>query len=53
MRQWTLSALILSTVHVYKWENAYSKDLYIFIKVKGGGGVLVHVYEWEHRVSLN
>ena len=39
--------------HVYKWENAYSKDLnawkilmnfYIFIKVKkGGGGVYVYM----------
>ena len=50
---------------MYKWENAYSKDLnawkilmnfYLFIEVKkrGGGGVaLVHVYVLEHIVSLN
>ena len=39
---------MLCNVHVYKWENAYSKDLnawkilmnfYIFIKVKKGGGI--------------
>ena len=48
--------------HVYKWENAYSKDLnawkilmnfYLFIEVKKGGGALVHVYVLEHIVSLN
>ena len=42
------SALILCNFHVYKWENAYSKDLnawtilmnfYLFIEVKKGGGV--------------
>ena len=49
MRFRALSALILCNVHVYKWENAYSKDLnawgvlikfYIFIKVKRGGGAV-------------
>ena len=48
MRQRALSAYILCKFNVYKWENAYSKDLnawqnlmnfYIFIKVKKGGGV--------------
>ena len=49
MRLRALSALIFGNFNVYKWENAYSKDLiawkfliyfYIFIKVKrwGGGG---------------
>ena len=27
--------------------------IYLFIKVKGGGGALVHVYVWEHIVTLN
>ena len=40
--------IILCNFHVYKWENAYSKDLnawkilmnfYLFIEVKKGGGV--------------
>ena len=50
-----IKGFICINVHVYKWVNAYRKDLkalgtlmnfYIFIKVKkGGGGVgaLVHV----------
>ena len=55
--------MILCNFHVYKGENAYSKDLnawkilmnfYLFIEVKkGGGGALVHVYVLEHIVSLN
>ena len=53
--------VILCNFHVYKWENAYSKDLnawkilmniYLFIEVKKGGA-LVHVYVLEHIVSLN
>ena len=48
MRLRALSALILCNFHVYKWENAYSKDLnawkilmnfYLFIEVKKGGGM--------------
>ena len=27
--------------------------IYLFIKVKRGGGALVHLYVWEHIVSLN
>ena len=47
MRLRALSALILCNFYVYKWENAYSKDLnawkilmnfYLFIEVKKGGG---------------
>ena len=58
----TLSVLILCNFHVYKWENAYNKDLnawrilmifYLLIKVKRWGCTLVHVYVWEHIVSLN
>ena len=52
----------LCNFHVYKWENANSKDLnawkilmnfYLFIEVKKVGGSLVHVYVLEHIVSLN
>ena len=48
MRLRVLSALILCNIHVYKWENAYSKNLNawgilmnfnLFIKVKKGAGV--------------
>ena len=64
MRKRALPALILWNFHVYKWENAYSKDLnawkilmnfYLFFEVKkgGGGDALVHVYVLEHIVSLN
>ena len=51
----------LCNVLVYKWENAYSRDLnawgilinfYLFIKVKSGDA-LVYVYVLEHIVSLN
>ena len=44
MQQSALSALILCNFHVYKWENAYSKDLnawgifIIFLRWKKGGG---------------
>ena len=47
--------------HVYKWENAYSKDLnawrilmnFHFLLRWKKAGALVHVYLWEHIVSLN
>ena len=49
--------------HVYKWENAYIKDLFalrilmnflcIYLCDGRGGVALMHVYIWEHIVSLS
>ena len=60
MRKRVLSAFILCNFHVYKWENAYSKDLnawnflmnFIYLLKWKKGGALVHVYVWKHIVSL-
>ena len=58
-----LSAFILCYVYVYKWENAYIKDLlyawrilmifFLFIWVKEGGGSLMHVYIYMGTHSLS
>ena len=54
---------MLCDFHVYKWENAYIKDLYalrilmnflcIYLGEGRGGATLMHVYVWEHIVSLS
>ena len=57
-----LFAFILCNFHVYKWENAYIKDLYalrilmnflcIYLGEGKGWVALMHVYIWGHVVSI-
>ena len=62
MQLGALSAYNLGNFLVYKWENAYIKDLnawrilmnflcFYLDEGNGGGGALVHVYTYENPIA--